>query len=257
MTKQHMTAEQVEQENQALEHVGRRLFDAKATLRIVNPRGLRLLARNARYFKKDVFQQLTSNVAGDGMLSSVPLCREIEDGSLEVLSGNHRVKASVEAGLAWIMVMVLLGELDEDRRLSIQLSHNALVGVDDPQILAELFGRISDIKAKLYAGLDSAVLKEIAPVKLVTFSTPTVATRTVTFAFTPAEVAKVDDVLRELKASASADVVYLASLEQFEAFFEALQKVKKSEKVKNASLAMVKLVDLVKLALDSGLTGRN
>ena len=74
--------------------------------------------------------------------------------------------------------MVLLGELSESYLTAIQLSHNALVGLDDPQILSSLWAKVQDIQDRLYAGLSSDALGEVEKVKLVTFTTPSLATRT-------------------------------------------------------------------------------
>lgn len=148
-------------QNATLAQISKNIFGDSARLQIVDPKSLVLLKQNARFFKKDTFRQLVENIKADKRLSSVPLCRPIKDGRLEVLSGNHRVKASVEAGLEKILVIVLLENLDESRRIAIQLSHNALVGQDDQNILAELWAKIDDINTRLYAGLSSDTLNEI------------------------------------------------------------------------------------------------
>jgi len=159
-----MTDTEVKKKNEELDALGRELFGGGATLRIVEPGKIRLTAENARFFKKETFQQLVANLREDARLSSMPLCFEGPDG-LEVLSGNHRVKASVQAGLPWILVMILLDELDESRRVAIQLSHNALAGQDDEQILARLWGRIEDIRARIYTGLSSEKIGELEKIK--------------------------------------------------------------------------------------------
>ncbi len=243
-----LTDTEVQEKNQVLEAVGREMFGEAATLRIVDPRGLRLRARNARFMKKEVFQQLVANLAEDARLSSVPLCHGAA-GVLEVLSGNHRVKAAIEAGLPWVLVMVLLGELSDSRQVAVQLSHNALCGQDDPQILADLWARIEDIRERLYAGLDSAAVKELETIKLVQFATPSCATRAVTFLFTTAELARVREVVAELSRVQAGQEMYLAEMENYDRFFDALQAVRKRENVKNASLAMLRLLELAGRAL--------
>lgn len=231
-----------------LESVGQALFGGQASLRIVDPGGLRLAAANARFMKKDAFRQLVDNLRRDARLSSTPLCRT--DGQvLEVLSGNHRIKAAREAGLPWVLVMVLAGDMDEGRRIAVQLSHNALVGQDDPAVLADLWSRVNDVRERLYAGLSSDALGEIAKVGLVQFTTPAIASKAVTFLFTEPEAGRLSEVLAELGRASAASAVYLAPLEAFDGFFDALQAVKRMEKVKNAGLAMVRLVELAHRAL--------
>lgn len=244
-----LTDMEVREKNAVLEAISLEMFGDAATLRIVDPRGLRLRPRNARYMKKETFRQLVANLREDARLSSVPLCCEAGD-ALEILSGNHRVKAAMEAGLPWVLVMVLLGEMSDSRQVAVQLSHNALCGQDDPQILADLWSRIADIRERLYAGLDSAAVKELETIKLVQFATPAAATRAVTFLFTVAELERVREVVAELSRVQAGQEMYLAEMEQYARFFEALQAVKKQENVKNASLAMLRLLDLANRALE-------
>lgn len=224
------------------------LYGDDAGLLAVDPRSLSLLKRNARTFDKDTFQQLTANVRADKRLSSMPLCWETPEGQLEVLSGNHRVQAAIEAGLERILVLVLHGDLSRARRIAIQLSHNALVGTDDPTLLAELWADIDDIEAKLYAGLSSDVVAKLEKIELVGFTTPQVYTRTVSLAFVDDELSRFDAVLEQLEMLPG-ETVHVAPLSQFERFFSALEGVKKKFEVRNTSLAVLKMCELCEAAL--------
>ncbi len=234
--------------NEPLKKTSLILFGESAELRLVDPQSLSLLKENARYFKKEMFKQLVQNVKADKKLSSVPLCHVAEGGKLEVLSGNHRVQASVEAKLEVIMVMVILEDLSKSKQIAIQLSHNALVGVDDPQILANLWAKIDDIKAKCYAGLNSATMGDLKDIKLINFSTPTIRTRHLVFAFSDMEAEAVESVLKEL-ASIPAKPIYLVPMSQFDTFFALLQKTKEQKGIKNGALAFLNLVELASQAL--------
>ena len=64
------------------------------TLDVADPSAIKLLDKNARYMSHEMFENLVSNIKRDGGLSSLPLCYREPDGSLLVLSGNHRVQAS-------------------------------------------------------------------------------------------------------------------------------------------------------------------
>lgn len=238
-----MQPEEIERQNQALKETSRLLFGDSAELRIVDPASLVLLKENARYFKKETFKQLVANLRQDQRLSSVPLCSPMDGGNrLEVLSGNHRVKASIEAGIQWIMVIVILEEIELSRKISIQLSHNSLVGEDDQQILAGLWARIEDIRARCYAGLSSETIGELQNIKLLNFSTPQPRTRQVTFAFTEVEFEAVAEIMAELGKIPS-DSIYVAQADQFDEFFKKLLAVKKKDNIKNGSLAMLRLLE--------------
>lgn len=237
-----MHPEDIIRQNETLKETSRLLFGDSAELRIVSPASLALLKENARYFKKETFKQLVANLRQDQRLSSVPLCLPIDGNRLEVLSGNHRVKASIEAGISWIMVIVILEEIELSRKISIQLSHNSLVGEDDQQILAGLWARIEDIKAKCYAGLSSETLGELQKIKLLNFSTPQPRTRQVSFAFTEPEFEAVEEIMQEL-GRIPADRVYLVQADQFDKFFKKLLAIKKSDNIKNGSLAMLRMLE--------------
>lgn len=234
--------------NESLKKTSLVLFGESAELRLVDPQSLSLLKENARYFKKEMFKQLVQNVKADKKLSSVPLCHVVGGGKLEVLSGNHRVQASVEAKLELIMVMVILEDLSKSQQIAIQLSHNALVGVDDQQILSNLWAKIDDIKAKCYAGLNSATMGDIKDIKLISFSTPTIRTRHLVFAFSDVEAEAVESVLKEL-ATIPAKPIYLVPMDQFAAFFALLQQTKEQKGIKNGALAVLNLVELASQAL--------
>lgn len=239
---------EVERQNVALQEIGKSLFGEAATLRIVDPKALLLRRENARFFKKEVFKQLVENIRSDARLSSVPLCQDTAEGC-EVLSGNHRVKGSVQAGIPWILVMVLLEPLESGRQIAVQLSHNALVGQDDAGILAALWAKVDDVRDRLYAGLSSDTMQELEKVKLVQFTTPSIATRVLSFAFVAEEADLVDRIVAELSAY-KGNSMYVAPMERFESFFATLQQVKARDNVKNSSLAMLHLVRLAQKSME-------
>ncbi|WP_279059676.1 ParB N-terminal domain-containing protein [Bilophila wadsworthia] len=185
-------------ENDTLSRISKALYGDALTLAVMDPKDISLLKKNARILKKDVFQQLTANIGRDKRLSSVPLCHRLSDGRVEVLSGNHRVQASVEAGIERILVMIIEEDLTRSQAVAIQLSHNALVGEDDPALLAELWAEIEDIAAKTYAGLSSDVVEKLDKIDLTSFTTPQVSTRTMTFAFVDSEAERLNAVLDDL-----------------------------------------------------------
>ncbi|MBQ3060465.1 MAG: ParB N-terminal domain-containing protein [Desulfovibrio sp.] len=234
--------------NSTLGTLSSRLYGDDFRLLVVQPSSLVILAKNARVFDKGTFQQLTANIRQDGRLSSVPLCWRQPDGSLEVLSGNHRVQAAIEAGVEQILVMVIECDIPKARRIAIQLSHNALVGSDDPTILAELWAEIDDIEAKLYAGLSEEQARKLEKIDLVGFTTPQIFTRTISLAFIDTEMAHFNDVLEQL-SHLPVDEVRVAALADFDRFFAALEGVKQRFDMRNNSLAILKMCELCEQAL--------
>lgn len=231
--------------NATLAELSRQVFGSGMELMAVAPSSLTLLKDNARFFKRETFRQLRDNIAADKRLSSVPLCYRHKDGSLEVLSGNHRVKASMEANIPHIMVLVITEELEKSKRIAIQLSHNALVGEDDQSLLANLWAQIESVADKLYTGLDSEMVKELGDVELVNFSTPQVPAHMVTFMFTDGEKDQISEVLDLLAdAARRSSAVYVCPAEQYGAFTRLIADVKHAEKIRDSSLAVLRLMEV-------------
>ena len=154
-------------------------------------------------------------------------------------------KASIEAKIPVILVLVITETLDQSRRIAIQLSHNALVGEDDQSILANLWSQIETIADRLYSGLDSEVTKELGEVELVNFSTPQVPAHMVTFMFTDGEKEQLSEILDMLSdAAKKSSAVYVFPGTQYEAFAQLLADVKDAEKIRDSSLAMLLLLKL-------------
>lgn len=234
----------ITEQNQTLAEISETIFGDSARLEIVDPESLVLLKKNARYFKKETFRQLVSNLKKDRRLSSVPLCHVLPNGLREVLSGNHRVKAAIEAGIKKILIITLLQDLNRSEKISIQLSHNALVGEDDVGILSELWAQIDDINAKIYAGLSSTTLDQLKNVQMISFTTPALATRSLSFVFTEYEREMLDQVLEELARIPNKEL-YVFPMDQFSDFFELLRQIKEKKEIKNGSLAMVKIIEII------------
>jgi hypothetical protein len=219
-------------------------------LELVSPGELKLLEKNARYMKAEQFQALVENVQKDGNLSSLPLCYREQDGKLRVLSGNHRVMAARQAGVGSVLVMVAADEKDMDERLAIQLSHNAIAGQDDLVVLKELWESIKDVQAKVYAGLDSDTLKALQGIQFAAITEQRLRYKLTSFLFLPEEIESLDQLLKETAAAFAGDVVYLAHLQTFDAFFELITRIKKRCQIKNSAAAFLKLMELARVGLE-------
>lgn len=237
---------ELDRANQMLEQVSPMIFGEDLRLQVVDPRSIKLLSKNARYMAKPVFDQLSKNVGGDGNLESTPLCHTLSDGSLEVLSGNHRVQAAIEAGLQKVLVLVIPQELPASQKVAKQLSHNAIAGEDDKQILASLWKDISSIEDKLYSGLDSRMVEELEKINFSAFSAVQIRSEKIVLWFLPEEVEDFDQLLDQDADVFTANEVYTAALAKYQDLFDMLVKVKRVRNIKNTAVAMMWLIDQLK-----------
>lgn len=229
--------------NTKLSEVSKRLFGDRIALLVVDPSTLLPTRKNARYMPKEVFDQLTANVKADAALQSVPLCHRLADGRIEILSGNHRVKSAIEAGLKEIVILCFTAELKPSRKRAIQLSHNAIVGQDDAQLLVELWKEIDQMADRIYSGLDSKALGEIAKVEFKGFNAEQIRTETITLWFLPEEVEEFDKLLAKMSEVVGSKQVYLAPLASYEKLFNLIIEKKKRDNIKNTAVAMMALID--------------
>ena len=234
--------------NNRLEEINSTIFQGKAELKIVSLKDLKLLSKNARFMEKGTFDQLTRNIKDDGFLSSVPLCIQEEDGKFLVLSGNHRVKSSREAGLEEIIILVDKRELSESRRISIQLSHNSLTGRDDKAILAELWAEISSMQEKLYAGLDSKTIEDIENERYRAFNAVRIPVKQMIFWFIPSEMDKIEDLLKN-EALLTGDSTHIAAYKDYDKLVDLIIKVKKKENIKNSAMALSRLLEIAEKSI--------
>jgi ParB-like chromosome segregation protein Spo0J len=211
-----------------------------------------LLDRNARFMKNEQFQRLVANIKEDGQLSQFPFCLkfvpegfEPDEWRLLVLSGNHRVKAGMAAGLEEIPAIWTDDPLPREKQLAIQLSHNAIVGEDDPVVLAELWKELSDVSAKLYSGLDDKVMNALPKPDLSALGEVRLDFRTVSFLFLPEEQEQLKDAFAAARDRVKGHDTYLARFADFDRLLDGLAKVEAAYDVKNGATALLLMLALL------------
>ena len=213
----------------------------------VDPKDIKLLDNNARFMTAKTQSQLTANVERDNFLSSVPLCILGSDGGLVVLSGNHRVISAQQAGLEFILIYWIDNTDDhvtDSEQIAIQLSHNSLVGEDDPVLLKELWDTIGEVDMKLYAGFDDDEFEKLATINIAPLSEVSLEFRTLTFMFLPEEL---DDMRKAFDDAMKypGSEIWATKLEHFDESIDALSKIQGSYSIKNVSTAMMVWLDIV------------
>jgi hypothetical protein len=191
------------------------------------------------------FSLLVENIKRDGKLTSTPVVYRDE-----VLSGNHRVRGAIKAGIEEADVIDILTELSEERRLAIQLSQNAINGKDDPNILAQLYTSMKSLEWRQYSGVTDDAFK-CTDEKLAALGITRPKYEELTIVFLPEEKAAFLDLLARLEAAKKPQHILVGSLETFDALFDAIIRVKQEKKVINNAVALRMLAELAVRALDA------
>lgn len=199
------------------------------------------MERNARSLTGQAYRRLVENIRRDGALSSSPLlCREA-DGSLLVLSGNHRVKASIEVGLKEIDCLVIEEKLTESQKRAIALSHNSIAGQDDRSVLLELLESMT-IEDKEYSFLDAAALEKSLDKLSLTSIDIDDGFRYIILAFVGDELDQMQTLL-DMLHTYDKEQIELGHLEQYEAVAKQIAAIKSEHRIKNAALAFRLLME--------------
>lgn len=212
--------------------------------RQVDPKTIKLLDLNARYMRSEQYARLVQNIKEDGCLTSVPFCWVMPDGRLEVLSGNHRVTAAVDAGLELIDVKVCTDELPADRRIAIQISHNSIAGEDDPAVLRELYEAIGDVDLRQYSAVDDKTLGLLAAVDVGSLNDANLSFTSVQIVFLPNERDAAAAALEEARKLGSADEQWLGMFADHSRLLDSLDLTKAAYRIGNTATALHLVLDI-------------
>jgi hypothetical protein len=205
----------------------------------IDPREILLLETNARYMKHEEFMRLVDNIRRDGKLTSTPfLCKE-ESGRYRCLSGNHRTKASIEAGLPLITCLATDDKLSEEQKVAIQLSHNAIAGQDDPATLKLLYEQIFDAELKKYSGLDDRTLELLEKFSAASISEANLTFQTLSMVFLPDELSAAQTAIKTaIDTVKHSNIVWLARMDEYERWLDAQETASSAHNVKNVATAV-------------------
>lgn len=211
----------------------------------IDPRKIKLLEVNARFMTADEFQKLVANVKRDGCLTQLPFCVYNDDGELEVLSGNHRVQAAIEAGLKEIDVQMTEEHLTKDQRIAIQLSHNAISGKDDMAVLKELYESIDDVNMKAYSALDDETLKLLDEIKTQSMSYSGLQYQVLNILFLPSEIDDVKKILDTVMKEVRQNETITLRMKEYDKYLDTLNDVSKASRIKNTAVGFMAMLDVV------------
>lgn len=208
-----------------------------------------LLERNAHYMDKQMLDRLTANVEQDGFLSQLPFgMKRNVDAKYLILSGNHRLKAAIKAHLPYILILYI-DEVDKDTQLGYQLSHNALVGKDDLQMLKELYSEIDSIEKREFTGLNDLNFTDVNKINMPAIGDGDIELTEMKFQFVESKannIQNVLDALEKLGIDENSNIV----VGSFESYIKVLQAVRLKYDILSKSVAFSKMIDICSAYLE-------
>lgn len=189
-----------------------------------------------------MFSRLADNIKQDSRLESLPLCH-LEKDKIHLISGHHRVRAARSAGIDHIHILLITTALTRSEVISKQLSHNALSGFDDPQVISELFSEITDLSERVYAGLDPEEydLGELTGSGAIDSLEIDWSFRLVQIMFLPSGLKKFKEAVEAMEG----DEILLAMRHEHSDLVKALKKVSEMDDVRNLSAIFSRMSEIV------------
>lgn len=229
-----------------LEKVSKAAFgeDHRLKLRWVKFAELREQDVNANVMPTGMFNALITNIQKNAALESLPLCATRVDSDLvEIVSGHHRTRAAMKAGIEEGVVLCYEGLTPDEIRAK-QLSHNAIAGQSDPEIVRKIYEKIESLDERMESYIDPVEFEALPePVSFNQVDVDLFAdSKTVTIVFLSMQLrdfTKAVDMLYE-----EPDRVYLAGREQFDAFRDAVHKVRGDLEIFAYPTALARMAEL-------------
>jgi len=238
-----------------------RLCEAGANLEIWRVHHTRVHEqdKNARVMPPEMMERLTQNIRDEGRIESLPFGVLRGDGEtqhVELVSGHHRVRAAIAAGvLEFPMLLDTRGDLSSDRVKSKQLAHNAISGVDNESVLREIFSEIRSVEARLeaFVSVDDKFLTGIGqPLRAINEE---IAIRwpVLAIAFLPKQKEALDKIAVRLAKQIAKDVddVWVISEEAAQLFSDTLTRLGKAYDIRTNGNILARMVEIVNAQLDT------
>ena len=210
-------------------------------LDVVSPKECKHQRINARYMNVETMSNLVANLKRDKRLESVPLVYKNKKGEYEIISGHHRIRAAIDAGIEKIVVMITKAK-SKSEVVAKQLSHNALNGLDDEQILEQMYSGLDSLQAKYYSGLQD----QLEAIGFISLSYKAGEFQEFTIAFMPEGVVEFDRVVKIVNelGIGRGTAVRLDVMANHAPFLKAIIDIKKAENIKSNDEALSRMIAL-------------
>jgi len=206
---------------------------------------------NPRTMSTDMMKQLTENIAKrEGLVESLPFCAKTKKG-LEIVSGHHRIRGAIAAGVESAYVIVDDTGLSKDQIKAKQIAHNSISGMDDKELLKRLFESIEDVDARIEAFINPADLDIEFTENDIPDLSAEIEHKQVYMLFVPTEYKLLREAIDTIWSSA--DEIMLADEKHFESFRDVLLEVQEKKGILSVATAIATMAEMAleKLKEDS------
>lgn len=108
---------------------------------MIDPRLIQPNPWNSNIVSHENEEKLRASIARHGMFKPV-LVRELDDGTIQSIGGQHRAEQAIELGYDEVPV-INLGQIDDAQAKEISLADNARYGIDDTLKLSEILNDLN------------------------------------------------------------------------------------------------------------------
>jgi len=206
---------------------------------------------NARMMPPREFETLVENIRKRGKLESIPYCAQPKGvGPIRIVSGHNRRKAALRAGITTAWVLIDRAEMTRSQMIAKQLAHNALVGLDDKDILAEMLRLIDNADDLLSTGIPQDALpvdKKFADIQILT---PTLEfeQKCLLFMFLPHQFDRVLEWLK--KYDEHVDLMVVGHESQWDQFVSSVAQFGRIKNIRAGGTAIAELLKAAKALLE-------
>lgn len=205
-----------------------------------------LLMKNANIMDEKKMNRLIENIKRDGRLTSFPFMHKLPNGKYEVISGNHRVRASRIAGLTKITAICCEVTLPKDEKLRLQISHNAIHGEQSNIMLVDLITEFGSTELVRLSGADFDIDKlKNEKIELKSIDSSGLEFREITLYFTKYELDVISETLNDVgtKLENDKNEVYLLEQSRYKKFVDCITETKKQANIKSTATILNLFID--------------
>lgn len=221
-----------------------------------NPFELKEQKINARVMTPEAQSRLTENIKKDKRLEQLPFAVMRENGSHDLISGHHRKRSAVAAGLQEIFWLAdTRSDMTASTVAAKQVAHNSLQGEDDPATLRDLWEIIDTIDDKLESFLspdDFDSVTQLEPAEAVELGID-IEWKTMILVFTPAILEKLETIEQWCagKVPHGTDLVGVCSSDILARVRQVMLSVARVEDVRSLGSVFARMCEIVENHIES------